>query len=302
MQNSNFEEKTYESYMNNELMMGDTEYYPPGQVIEGILGFDVALNPKQDVIWATLRRKPPAGVKLTANFWPRKYANKLKDLNLKFRANLILQYKRPCLVPSRNTKQGNHWRNKGEGEYYRINITKGQHATLINLESQLKRKAVTRYATPLFVTAVELEDYKEKQELIINSKYVSPSKIHHSHKQWTYVRNIVNGYSNPTPEEIGSESFSEITEIFKGLSKKGSLIELLQPLIDHYRIMPPEESKLIKKIYKWLTPLKGLFESAVSDESIKQIYYLFAISDEIARINSTWLIFGSEETTTEPEN
>ena len=46
-----FEEKTYESYFNNELDSKSLIYFPPGQVLEGLLGFDAASYSQNRELW-----------------------------------------------------------------------------------------------------------------------------------------------------------------------------------------------------------------------------------------------------------
>lgn len=47
----NFEEKTYESYFNIELSNRSDIFFPPGQSLEGLLGFDSSVLTRDKQLW-----------------------------------------------------------------------------------------------------------------------------------------------------------------------------------------------------------------------------------------------------------
>ena len=63
---ANFEEKVYESYFNSELDRCSEIYFPPGQVLEGNLGFDSSAKSENKELWDLLDTKILSGVNLTS--------------------------------------------------------------------------------------------------------------------------------------------------------------------------------------------------------------------------------------------
>src|SRR5690554_2812919 len=106
-----FEEKTYESYFNNELDSKSSVYFPPGQVLEGLLGFDAASNSKNRQLWRTLGYPfwlfPHfSGVNLLdiareLEQELERFINKIPNI----KTNILLQYKRPEYITTANGKE-----------------------------------------------------------------------------------------------------------------------------------------------------------------------------------------------------
>lgn len=109
-----FEEKTYESYFNSELDRNSDIYYPPGQVLEGSLGFDASALSRNRRIWRSLGypfwlQPHFKGVSL------REIADEMEDiLNIELddiptmKANILFQYKRPEYITSALGKEWSH--------------------------------------------------------------------------------------------------------------------------------------------------------------------------------------------------
>lgn len=92
-----FEEKSYEGPLYNQLERGQRNIFTPGQVLESVLGFDRALFLANAAIWQTLGYDtPPAGAALAYFNWPSRWGphNPRRELP-PFRLNLFLQAKRP---------------------------------------------------------------------------------------------------------------------------------------------------------------------------------------------------------------
>jgi hypothetical protein len=121
-----FEEKTYESYFNNELDSKSSVYFPPGQVLEGLLGFDAASNSKNRGLWRTLGFPfwfSPYFTGVNLRDIAREIEEELDHIIQKIpniKTNILLQYKRPDYIKTVNGKEWKHW-NK---EYYRYRIYK----------------------------------------------------------------------------------------------------------------------------------------------------------------------------------
>ena len=105
-----FEEKTFESYFNSELDRKSDIYFPPGQVLEGKVGFDSSSYSKSRWLW----RKIGHPFLVSPRFKGadlKEIADEVEDLlefeidNLpRMKANILFQYKRPefIKVPSGN--------------------------------------------------------------------------------------------------------------------------------------------------------------------------------------------------------
>ena len=92
-----FEEKSYEAPLYNQLERGQRDVFTPGQVLESPLGFDRGLFLTQAALWETLGFDSPLrGAALAYYHWPPRWGppDPRKQLP-RFRLNLFLQAKRP---------------------------------------------------------------------------------------------------------------------------------------------------------------------------------------------------------------
>ena len=92
-----FEEKTYEWPLYNQLEHGQQFVYTPGQVMENLIGFDAGMFATRLALWQTLGySSPPAGTVLSEIAWPLVPGLKAPKGELPGeRLNLFLQAKRP---------------------------------------------------------------------------------------------------------------------------------------------------------------------------------------------------------------
>ena len=92
-----FEEKSYEAPLYNQLERGNPTIFAPGQVLESKLGFDRGLFLANAALWETLGYgNPPRGAALAYYNWPEGYGPVQRSSQLpRFRLNLFLQAKRP---------------------------------------------------------------------------------------------------------------------------------------------------------------------------------------------------------------
>ncbi len=207
-----FEEKTYESYFNNELNSKSSVYFPPGQVLEGVLGFDAASNSKNRQLWKALGYP----------FWffPRFSGVNLLDIaseleqNLEYiinkipriKTNILLQYKRPEYITTANGKEWGHWKK----EYYRYHVYKEQHEILSKIEQSFGDKALVLYASPAIKSMAELVDLKLKRKIIDNSNFQKASKLN-GHSKNTYTRAGHDSIAFSEPEKL--ENIDLISEL-----------------------------------------------------------------------------------------
>ena len=203
-----FEEKTYEQYHNMELVGKSKIFFPPGQKQESILGFDSALFSKNKNFWKLWRRiswwrdllwpfwpQVPVGVYLDDIFWEDFREVIDKEIGLKFRFNIFIQYKRPEYMKSNRAKEFVYWR----CPYYRYDIDIHQQKILRQIEQRFNEQVIVVYASPAFHTIKQLFDYFCKGKLIENSNYVKPSTLD-SHQRWTYTNSGTEGLAFSEPE------------------------------------------------------------------------------------------------------
>ena len=203
-----FEEKTFEGAANLELARDRGRVFTPGQVEEGILGYDAAALPSPTVAGllnrvAGITTGP--GVWLTPNWWLRcPHAPPPSFVPSRF-ASLLLQYKRPNL----------HFSPTDElfaahgGAYFRFAFRAGQHKTLVRLDEALNDEAIVRYAAPCTIERKELEQWQIDGSVLENTNFVSPRRIGLRHKGWTYSSPGGLGFRNettPGDEPIETES------------------------------------------------------------------------------------------------
>ncbi|MFB9886917.1 hypothetical protein [Balneatrix alpica] len=207
-----FEEKTYESYFNNELDSKSSVYFPPGQVLEGLLGFDAASNSNNRDLWR----------KLGYPFWffPHFAGVSLLDIaheleqeldhfidkipNIK--ANIFLQYKRPEYITTSNGKEWHHW----QAEYFRYHIYTSQHQILSKIDQSFGDKALVLYASPAIKSMSELVSLKKNREIINNSNFQKSSKLN-NHSKNTYTQAGTHSIACSKPEML--ENIDLVSEL-----------------------------------------------------------------------------------------
>jgi len=210
-----FEEKTYESYFNNELDLKSSVYFPPGQVLEGMLGFDAASNSKNRKLWRIVGY--PFGV--SPQFSGVNLRDVAQELEVELeriiqslpsiKANLLFQYKRPEYITTANGKEWHHW-NK---EYYRYHIYAEQHELLLRIDKSFGDKALVLYASPAINNLSDLVDVKIKKKIIENSNFKKASALN-SHSKNTYIRSGTYSIACSQPERLEDINIISKLEFF----------------------------------------------------------------------------------------
>ena len=216
-----FEEKTYESYFNNELDQRSSIYFPPGQVLEGLLGFDVSAQTTNKKLWKTLGYP----------FWffPHFHGANLRDVaqelnNIighivdsipRVKANLFIQYKRPEYITTANGKEWAHWNQ----EYFRYEIYSQQQKLLEKIDKKFGSKALVIYAAPAISTLNELVQYKKSKEIIERSNFKKARDLN-NHSRNTYIQSGTYSIACSEPERVENinilselESFQEAESV-----------------------------------------------------------------------------------------
>jgi len=200
-----FEEKTYESYFNNELDSKASIYFPPGQVLEGLLGFDAVANSKNRRLWKYLGYP----FWLFPHFSGVNLIDIAKELEVELerinqsipsiKTNLLFQYKRPDYITTANGKEWKHW-NK---EYYRYRIYSEQHKLLSKIDKSFGDKALVLYASPAINNLDDLVKFKIKKKIIANSNFTKASDLN-NHSNNTYISSGTHSIACSEPEQIKS--------------------------------------------------------------------------------------------------
>jgi len=168
-----FEEKEFEVPATVELASGCGVVLPPGQVLEHLVGYDVAADPVANHrIWRILSVPRPAGVRLVPDMWERAAAPSASALP-RIPLSLFVQYKRPEFLRGPRAAQRRHWNRP----YFRITRAASQHRVLLRLERRLGDAALVRYAAPAFWQRHELEVAHLRRSVLAQTGFVAPSAI-----------------------------------------------------------------------------------------------------------------------------
>jgi hypothetical protein len=195
-----FEEKSYEAPLYNQLERGQNRLFVPGQVLENAIGFDAGLFVARQAVWETLGyRTPLTGAALGYYDWP--YAWRLQHPGLtlpRFRLNLFLQAKRPLFYARRPRSLQ---RISMSGPLWSFQVTRHQQRRLETLADTLRRRAHVSYAAAAFHTYNDLFRHTKCRTIVQNSTFPSVEKLK-GHDAWYYGTPGAQGAANPNAESI----------------------------------------------------------------------------------------------------
>lgn len=201
-----FEEKTYEQHLTSELVHNRRLFFPPGQVLENIVGFDVAIRTSNHTFWKLFPRMypwwrrmffmHPPGIHLRHEWW-QKLEQEIEHFpNFKF--NCFIQAKRPEQMTGSKAAEYSSW-NK---PYFRYDTTPNQQKALESLAQHTSGRAIVVYACPAFHTGKELWAAINSGQLVSQSNFCEVAKINgHSRYSFDSSGNIGIAHSEPTPIE-----------------------------------------------------------------------------------------------------
>lgn len=202
---ANFEEKEFESAVNDEFV---TIFHPaisPGQVLENWIGFDRALFiPYWHPIWR-------ARFGIEDHMLLSELNDTLVNLDRAmphFKVNLFLQYKRPVEV----TPKMDSIKYYGESKYFKYNLDLDQAQTLRNLNARLNGSAKIYYCAPAFICRTELHRMQAMRRVRQHSNFTEIGKVKHDHEKITFTESGFKSVGRSDPELFDSENFNELSD------------------------------------------------------------------------------------------
>lgn len=210
-----FEEKTYEQYLTSELVHSRRLCFPPGQVLEKIVGFDVALRTSNHHFWKLFPHMypwwhrmffmHPPGMYLRHEWW--KELEREIDHFPQFKFNCFIQAKRPNRMVRSDAAEFGAW-NK---PYFRYDTFASQQQALESLAQETSGKAIVVYACPAFHTYSELWAAINSGRLVKETNFCEIAKLN-GHGRYSFVSPGNYGVAHSEPTPIESRSFEEALE------------------------------------------------------------------------------------------
>lgn len=276
-----FEEKQYEMQANIELALQHAPLFPVGQVLEGLVGYDVASDPPDRApIWSLMGAARPMGMGLMPSLWTRA-RTRLRAASLPSSyVSLILQYKRPEYLTRSNASQWSLW----SAPYFRFEVDRDQQEILAALETEMAGRALVRYACASFWTYAELQDYQSRREVLSESTFVPPASLI-GHGVWTYNSPGTAGWANPDPEAIPTEDYRTMFENMRSRTtfRGENLFEHLRGLASGLGLDP-----LGNTIPPWIMALSR--RASLSPPQLQAVADVIEISDRTGKAGASWFV------------
>jgi hypothetical protein len=196
-----FEERSYEAPLYNQLERGHRDIFTPGQVLESQLGFDRGLFLAQAALWETLGYDAPLrGAALGYYDWPFGWGPPRPRAQLpRFRLNLFLQAKRPVFYKRKPRSLRSI--STIEGPLWAFRVTDHQQRLLQVLSDRTRGRAHVAYASAAFHTNSALFTHTKRRTIVQNSTFPSVD-ILAGHEAWYYREPGAKGAANPDPESL----------------------------------------------------------------------------------------------------
>lgn len=298
MVTAEFEEKSYETAYIVELSRGlgaSRAIFSPGQVLEKILGFDSAADPKQEhIVWEILNLPRPRGVGLLPTHWPSVTSPATQQLPT-LPVSLVLQFKRPEYLAGNRAKQWGLWHRP----YYRFERSKEQHQVLRRLEVVLASQVVVRYAAPAFHTMGALESSQIQGSVMARSGHVSPLALGR-HSVWTYREPGAVGRGNPNgrwkPFERFEDLFVEYADLWDDERSAGTL-ELHRGFSQHLSELARTCLYRNPKVRRWVREWSAGLDAIELDSSLRELLVDYVtIQSTMTQIRANWWLLDRDST------
>ncbi|KAB2915016.1 MAG: hypothetical protein F9K23_12905 [Bacteroidetes bacterium] len=244
-----FEEKMYESYFNTELAALSDVYFPIGQAMEGLLGFDSAALSSNPILWHHFNiLNPYSGI--SSREFERILNIELDSLH-QIQANILFQYKRPEYIKKRNGKEWRHWNTP----YYRYDIYKEQHDTLVKIHNELGNSVLVLYASPAIHLWDDLIDKHRNNQIIEFSNFQKCNQLNGHYKN-TYLSAGNHSIACSDPREIEKINLKNELEAMRrnqnefDVSNRDFIIESSKKIIE-IAYQHPYLGKILKNVIEY---------------------------------------------------
>lgn len=194
-----FEEKEFEGPLNSQLMFGGP-LWSPGQVLEQLVGFDVAMLTAHSAFWAARGfSEPPSGAVVQLEWWLRDIARLVVGVRRPphFQMNVFLQHKRPEYLSRSSASEWATW----GANYFRFWITSHQQAALDACAAALGQNGLVAYSCPAFHRRVDLWAHTQNRTLIANTHF-APAPNLSGHSRYTYINATSPGVAHSEPTTV----------------------------------------------------------------------------------------------------
>ena len=228
--NAEFEEKTYEQHLTSELVCGRRNFFPAGQVLENLVGFDMAIHtsnrefwnlfPYMYPWWRRLLYLHPRGVYLKREWWLE--LEHTIEYFPKFKFNCFIQAKRPARMVRSDAEEYSFW----DTPYFRYDTFFSQQRALETLADNTSGKAIVTYACPAFHTYSELWDAIRVGQLVKQSNFCAVNSLK-GHSRYSYVSAGNKGIAHSEPTPIESLDFEIVLDKLAGLEPAQSNLSFL---------------------------------------------------------------------------
>lgn len=226
-----FEEKPYEQHLTSELIHGRRLFFPPGQVLENIVGFDVAIRtsdrrfwrlfPHMRSWWHSMLFLPPPGTRLDNQWWSQLEDEVQHFPRYKF--NCFIQAKRPERMVRSDAAEYSTWNSR----YFRYDAFLSQQQALEVLARNVSAKAIVVYASPSFHTYHELWVAISASQLVAESNFCEVAQMS-GHSRYSYVDSGNAGFAHSDGTPIESTPFSEALDALEAEEPQQSNLEFIQ--------------------------------------------------------------------------
>lgn len=225
-----FEEKTYEQHLTSELVHSRRLFYAPGQVLEGLVGFDAAIHTSNHAFWKNFPHmyqwwhriffKYPPGEQLRPEWW--KELEQEVEHFPKFKFNCFIQAKRPDHMVRSGTAEYKSWGKP----YFRYDTFSSQQRALEALARRTMGKGIVVYACPAFHTSQKLWAAVRSGELVHQSNFCEIIKLS-GHSRYSFVSAGSSGIAHSEPVPVESASFEHALDMLENQEPAQSNLEFL---------------------------------------------------------------------------
>lgn len=253
-------------------------------MLEGLLGYDFAVEPAKQAIWTILETARPPGLVLEPSLWAtleRPDSDRLPSRVI----SLIIQTKRPVLLDHWRAKQHHYWRRA----YFRFNLEPDQQQILSVLERNARGQAVVRYASPAFVLWADLEHHQEVSTIAEHSSFVAPLNLV-GHDVWTYAGAGTVGWANPEGEEVQADMFEGLMSIVVESASRQTIAEHLFKLAAAVAGLPRDLRFEVSRVRRPRPEERAIDLASVPEESLELVRAWVTVARVVAWAGASWML------------